>query len=66
MGELVDQSRDISPFPGCTTLKHHHIHTEPRKVTLWPYRVLEARLEAIKKEDHQMLKMGIIEPSQSK
>ena len=65
--ELVDQFRDVfSPEPGFTDLVKHHIQTEPgKKVKLRPYRVPNARREAIEREVHNMLAADIIEPSKS-
>lgn len=65
--ELVEQNRDVFSFePGHTHVMQHEIHTIPGKVIHQrPYRIPEARREAIKEEVRKMLKLGIIEESQS-
>jgi len=65
--ELVGQFRDVfSTEPGYTDLIQHHIITEPgKKVKFRPYRVPEARREAISAEVQKMLTAEIIEPSYS-
>lgn len=65
--ELVDQSRDgFSSEPGHTDLVEHNIITEPGiKVKLRPYRIPEARREAVRTEVKMMLEADIIEESNS-
>ena len=65
--ELVDRNRDVfSTRPGRTHVLTHDIITEPfKKVRLRPYRIPEARRQAIREEVEEMLRQGIIEESQS-
>ena len=65
--ELVSRNRDVfSDQPGRTKVVTHDIITEPRlKVRLRPYRIPEARREAIREEVRTMLRMDVIEESQS-
>ena len=65
--ELVDQNQDVfSSEPGHTNLVQHHIITEPgKKVKLRPYRIPEARREAVRTEVKTMLEAGVIEESNS-
>ena len=65
--ELVDQNQDVfSSEPGHTNLVQHHIITEPgKKVKLRPYRIPEARREAVRTEVKTMLEVGVIEESNS-
>ena len=65
--ELVDQNQDVfSSEPGQTNLVQHHIITEPgKKVKLSPYRIPEARREAVRTEVRTMLDAGVIEESNS-
>ena len=55
--ELIDQHQDVfSSEPGHTNLVQHHIITEPgKKVKLSPYRIPEARREAVRTEVRTML-----------
>ncbi|XP_016353281.1 potassium voltage-gated channel subfamily H member 8-like [Sinocyclocheilus anshuiensis] len=64
---LVGQFPDVfSPIPGRTQVLHHEIHTSPGTIVRQrPYRVPEARRQAIEEEIQQMLKLGVIEPSNS-
>ncbi|KAL0149607.1 hypothetical protein M9458_055134 [Cirrhinus mrigala] len=64
---LVDQFSDVfSTSPGQTNVIQHEIRTPPGvTVRQRPYRVPEARLQAIEEEVQQMLKLGVIEPSRS-
>lgn len=56
----------FSSEPGHTHVMQHEIHMIPGKVIHQrPYRVPEARREAIKEEVRKILKLGIIEESQS-
>jgi len=63
--ELIDCHRDVcSTDAGHTDLLQHHIITEPgKKVKLRPYRIPEARTEAVRQEVKTMLKNEIIEES---
>uniref|UniRef100_A0A8C5MF74 Gypsy retrotransposon integrase-like protein 1 n=1 Tax=Leptobrachium leishanense TaxID=445787 RepID=A0A8C5MF74_9ANUR len=65
--ELVSKNRDVfSPAPGKTHVITHDIVTEPgKKINLKPYRIPEARREAVSAEVKKMLEMGVIEVSQS-
>lgn len=65
--ELVDRNKDVfSPVPGHTQMIQHEIHTVPGKIVQQrPYRIPEARREAVKEEVRKMLKLGVIEESQS-
>ena len=65
--ELVDQNQDVfSSEPGHTNLVQHHIINEPgKKVKLRPYRIPEARREAVRTEVKTMLEAGVIEVSNS-
>ncbi|KAL0176575.1 hypothetical protein M9458_028905, partial [Cirrhinus mrigala] len=62
---LIGQFSDVfSPLPGRTNILHHDIRTPPGVVVRQrPYRVPEARRQAIEDEIQQMLKLGVIEPS---
>ncbi len=64
---LVGQFSDVfSPTPGRTQVLHNEIRMPPGNVVRqWPYRVPEARRLAIEEEIQQMLKLGVIEPSNS-
>ncbi|KAL0194996.1 hypothetical protein M9458_008568, partial [Cirrhinus mrigala] len=64
---LVDQFSDVfSSSPGQTNVIQHEIRTPPGVIVRQrPYRVPEARRQAIEEEAHQMLKLGVIEPSRS-
>ena len=59
--ELVDWNRDVfSTRPGRTHVLTHDIITEPfKKVRLRPYRIPEARRQAIREEVEEMLRQGI-------
>lgn len=65
--EWVERNRDVfSSEPGHTHVIQHEICTIPGKVIHQrPYRVPEAQREATKKEVRKMLKLGVIEESQS-
>lgn len=65
--ELLWRNRDVfSDLPGLTSLISHDIVTEPGKIVrLRPYRIPEAKREAIQKEVKKMLELGGIEESQS-
>ncbi len=62
---LVGQFSDVfSPTPGRTQILHHETRTPPGTIVRqWPYRVPQARRQAIEEEIQQMLKLGVIEPS---
>ncbi|KAL0199491.1 hypothetical protein M9458_008031, partial [Cirrhinus mrigala] len=64
---LVGQFSDVfSPLPGQTNVITHEIRTPPGVIIRQrPYRVPEARRQAIEEEIQQMLKLGVIEPSRS-
>ncbi len=64
---LIGQFSDVfSPLPGQTNVIQHDIQTPPGVIVRQrPYRVPEARRRAIEGEIHQMLKLGVIEPSHS-
>ncbi len=64
---LVGQFSDVfSAVPGKTQVLQHHIRTPPGVVVKQrPYRIPEARRQAIEDEIQQMLKLGVIEPSRS-
>lgn len=65
--ELVQRNYDVfSELPGRTTAIKHDIVTEPGvRVHLKPYRVPEARRQAISGEVKKMLDLGVIEESKS-
>ncbi len=64
---LVGQFSDVfSSLPGQTNVLQHDIRTPPGVVVRQrPYRVPEARRQAIEEEVQQMLKLGVVEPSRS-
>ncbi|KAL0148266.1 hypothetical protein M9458_056412, partial [Cirrhinus mrigala] len=64
---LVGQFSDVfSSRPGQTNVIQHDIRTPPRVIVRQqPYRVPEARRQAIEEEVQEMLKLGVIEPSRS-
>ncbi|KAI2647664.1 Retrovirus-related Pol polyprotein from transposon 17.6 [Labeo rohita] len=64
---LVSQFSDVfSTRPGRTSIIEHDIRTPPGVIVRQrPYRVPEARRQAIEDEIQEMLKLGIIEPSRS-
>ncbi len=64
---LVSQFSEVfSPTPGRTQVLHHKIRMPPGTIIKQrPYRVPEARRRAIEEEIQQMLKLGVIEPSNS-
>uniref|UniRef100_A0A803JM67 Gypsy retrotransposon integrase-like protein 1 n=1 Tax=Xenopus tropicalis TaxID=8364 RepID=A0A803JM67_XENTR len=64
---FVIKNRDVfSEKPGRTSLVKHDIITEPGvRVNVKPYRVPEARREAISQEVKKMLELGVIEESHS-
>lgn len=65
--ELLSRNRDVfSDQPGRTEVITHDIVTEPgKRVRLRPYRIPEARREALRNEVRSMPEMGVIEESQS-
>ncbi|XP_077112989.1 uncharacterized protein LOC143768184 [Ranitomeya variabilis] len=65
--EIVSRNTVVfSELPGCTSIVQHDIVTEPQvKVRLKPYRVPEARRQAISREVENMLQLGVIEESQN-
>ncbi len=64
---LIGQFSDVfSSLPGQTNVLQHDIRTPPVVIVRQrPYRVPEARRQAIEEEGQQMLKLGVIEPSRS-
>ncbi|KAL1259008.1 hypothetical protein QQF64_009585 [Cirrhinus molitorella] len=64
---LIGQFSDVfSPRPGRTHVLQHDIRTPPGVIVRQrPYRVPEARRQAIEEEVQEMLKLGVIEPSRS-
>ncbi|KAL1269301.1 hypothetical protein QQF64_031590 [Cirrhinus molitorella] len=64
---LVGQFSDVfSILPGRTNVITHDIRTPPGVIVRQrPYRVPEARRQAIEEEIQEMLKLGVIEPSRS-
>ncbi|KAL0185140.1 hypothetical protein M9458_020837, partial [Cirrhinus mrigala] len=64
---LVGQFLDVfSDNPGQTNVLSHDIRTPPGVIVRQrPYRVPEARRQAIEAEIQKMLKLGVIEPSRS-
>ena len=65
---LLSQYADIfSDLPGKTDLCTHHIEVKPgtRPIRLSPYRVNPEKAEQIRKELDLMIKMGVIEESNS-
>ncbi len=62
---LIGQFSDVfSSLPGQTNVLQHDIQMPPGVVVRQrPYRVPEARRQAIEEEVQQMLKLGVIEPS---
>ncbi|KAL0149347.1 hypothetical protein M9458_055385 [Cirrhinus mrigala] len=64
---LVGQFLDVfSDTPGQTNVLSHDIRTPPGVIIRQrPYRVPEARRQAIEEEIQKMLKLGVIEPSRS-
>ncbi|KAI2659392.1 Retrovirus-related Pol polyprotein from transposon 17.6 [Labeo rohita] len=64
---LVSQFQDVfSSQPGQTNVVHHDIKTPTGVIVRQrPYRIPEARRQAIEEEIQQMLKLGVIEPSRS-
>ncbi|KAL1258013.1 hypothetical protein QQF64_011257 [Cirrhinus molitorella] len=64
---LIGQFSDVfSPRPGRTHVLQHDIRTPPGVIARQrPYRVPEARRQAIEEEVQEMLKLGVIEPSRS-
>ncbi len=64
---LIGQFSDVfSSLPGQTNVLQHDIRTPPGVIVRQrPYRVPEARRQAIEEEVQQMLKFGVIEPSRS-
>ncbi|KAI2667015.1 Retrovirus-related Pol polyprotein from transposon 17.6 [Labeo rohita] len=67
LSHLVSQFSDVfSTRPGQTNVIQHDIRTPPGVIVRQrPYRVPEARRQAIEDEISEMLKLGIIEPSRS-
>ncbi len=64
---LIGQFSDVfSTVPGRTHLLQHDIRTPTGVIVKQrPYRIPEARRQAIEDEVQQMLKLGVIEPSRS-
>ncbi len=64
---LIGQFSDVfSSLPGQTNVLQHDIRMPPGVIVRQrPYRVPEARRQAIEEEVQQMLKLGVIEPSRS-
>ena len=67
LDEVVIQHQDVfSEIPGRTTASQHDIKTTPGvTVRVPPYRVPEARRDAIREEVARMLQLGVIEESRS-
>ncbi|KAL0186488.1 hypothetical protein M9458_018158, partial [Cirrhinus mrigala] len=67
LNHLVSQFSDVfSMRPGQTNIIQHDIRTPPGVIVRQrPYRVPEARRQAIEDEISDMLKLGVIEPSRS-
>ncbi|XP_067293545.1 uncharacterized protein [Pseudorasbora parva] len=67
LNHLVRQFSDVfSTRPGQTNVIQHDIRTPPGVIVRQrPYRVPEARRQAIEDEICEMLKLGVIEPSRS-
>lgn len=65
--QFLWNNRDVfSPVPGKTNIIEHEILTIPgKRVNLKPYRIPEARREAIRLEIKRMLEFGVIEESLS-
>ncbi len=64
---LVGQFSDVfSPLPGRTQVLQHDIRTPSGTVVRQrPYRLPEARRQAVEGEVQEMLRLGVIEPSRS-
>ncbi|KAL1276794.1 hypothetical protein QQF64_036417 [Cirrhinus molitorella] len=64
---LVGQFSDVfSPWPGQTNVIQHDIRTPAGVIVRQrPYRIPEARRQAVEEEVQDMLKLGVIEPSRS-
>ncbi|KAL1253020.1 hypothetical protein QQF64_017713, partial [Cirrhinus molitorella] len=64
---LVGQFSDVfSPWPGQTNVIQHDIQTPAGVIVRQrPYRIPEARRQAVEEEVQDMLKLGVIEPSRS-
>ena len=67
LDEIVMQHQGVfSEIPGRTSVAHHDIRTAPGvTVRVPPYRVPEARRNAIKEEVGRMLRLRVIEESRS-
>uniref|UniRef100_A0A8C5C6I6 Gypsy retrotransposon integrase-like protein 1 n=1 Tax=Gadus morhua TaxID=8049 RepID=A0A8C5C6I6_GADMO len=67
LDDIILQHRDVfSDLPGRTAATHHDIRTAPGiRVRVPPYRIPEARREAIRTEVRRMLQLGVIEESRS-
>ncbi|XP_068121096.1 uncharacterized protein [Hyperolius riggenbachi] len=65
--EFLLRNADVfSDLPGCTHVIEHDIVTDPQaRVRLKPYRIPEARRQAVAGEIQRMLELGVIEPSHS-
>ena len=65
--EILERHQDrFTDLPGHTTVLRHDIITDPGKVIRQrPYRIPEARREAIREEVGKMLRLGVIEESHS-
>ena len=67
LAAIIMQHQDVfSEVPGRTTIAHHDIRTAPGvKVRVHPYRIPEARREAIQAEVRRMLHLRVIKESRS-
>ncbi|KAI2649246.1 Retrovirus-related Pol polyprotein from transposon 17.6 [Labeo rohita] len=66
LNHLVSQFSVFSAHPGQTNIIQHDIRTPPGVIVRQrPYRVPEARRQAIEDEISEMLKLGVIKPSRS-
>jgi hypothetical protein len=67
IGEVLNSFHEVlSEVPGCTNLIQHKIHlTTSEPVRIKPYPVPFAVRETINNEIDDMLKLGVIEPSES-
>ena len=67
LDEVIVQHQGVfSNLPGRTSITHHDIRTAPGvKVRVPPYRIPEARREAIQAEVRRLLQLGVIEESRS-
>ena len=67
IGSLLDEFKEIFKTEGpSTTLTEHRIDTgDSPPVSVPPYRVLRSKREILKKEIDEMLRLGVIEESES-